>query len=71
MGKKVMDFLKSNLAYMNPNMWRADYYFIPPCTFYEFTLYEVYRNPGWVLLIRNKTRPNAYIKLKMLFRIHN
>ena len=46
MGKKVMDFIKSNLAYLNPNMWRTDYYFIPPCTFYEFTLYEVYRNPG-------------------------
>ena len=46
MGKMVMDFLKSNVAYLNPNMWRSDYYFIPPCTFYEFTLQEMYNNPG-------------------------
>ena len=46
-GKKVMDFMKSQMASMNPNMWRSDYYFIPPCTFYEFSLYEGYRFPGW------------------------
>ena len=46
MGKMVMDFLKSNLAYLNPNMWRSDYYFIPPCTFFEFTLQEMWNNPG-------------------------
>ena len=46
MGKMVMDFLKSNMAYLNPNMWRSDYYFIPPCTFYEFSLNEMWNNPG-------------------------
>ena len=49
MGKMVMDFLKSNLAYLNPNMWRSDYYFIPPCTFFEFTLQEMWNNPGYVV----------------------
>ena len=46
MGKIVMDLIKSNLAYLNPNMWRSDYYFIPPCNFYEFTLRETYGDPG-------------------------
>ena len=46
MGKKVWNFMQSNLACMNPNMWRSDFYFIPPCTFYEFTSRETWKHPG-------------------------
>ena len=47
MGRMVMEFIRSNVGHINPNMWRSDYYFIPPCTFYEFTLRETYRDSGW------------------------
>ena len=47
MGKKVWNFIHSNLAFMNFNMWRSDFYFIPPCTFYEFTSRETWKHPGW------------------------
>ena len=43
LGRKVTDLLRTRVANMNPNMWNSDYYFMPPCTFYEFTLYELSR----------------------------
>ena len=45
-GEKVTDFMRSNMAYLNAKMWRSDYYFMPPCTFYEFSLYEMFNEPG-------------------------
>ena len=46
MGRIVMNFIKSNLAVLNTNMWKSDFYFIPPCTYYEFNLRETYKEPG-------------------------
>ena len=50
-GKLVQDLLLTNLASMNPNMWSSDFYFVPPCVFYEFTLQEKSRKipKGWVV----------------------
>ena len=50
-GKMVQDLLVTNLAAMNPNMWSSDFYFVPPCIFYEFTLQEISRKSptGWVV----------------------
>ena len=46
MGRKVMNFMRTNLAYWNPNMWRSGFYFKPPCTFYEFSFNTMFRRPG-------------------------
>ena len=46
LGRKVTDLMRTKVGYMNPNMWSSDYYFMPPCTFYEFTLYELSRTEG-------------------------
>ena len=48
-GRLVQDLLLTNLASLNPNMWSSDFYFVPPCVFYEFSLKEFSRKPpGWV-----------------------
>ena len=39
--RQAQDLLRTRVGYMNPNMWNSDYYFIPPCTYYEFNLYEL------------------------------
>ena len=40
-GRQAQDLLRTRVGYMNPNMWNTDYYFIPPCTYYEFNLYQL------------------------------
>ena len=36
---------------INLNLWSSDFYFVPPCVFYEFSLKEKSRKPqtGWVI----------------------
>ena len=38
-------------ASINLNLWSSDFYFVPPCVFYEFSLKEKSRKPltGWVI----------------------
>ena len=40
-GRQAQDFLRTRTGDKQPNMWNSDYYFVPPCTFYEFNLYEL------------------------------
>ena len=40
-GRQAQDLLRTRVGYMNPNMWNTGYYFLPPCTYYEFNLYEL------------------------------
>ena len=48
------DLLVTNLASINLNLWSSDFYFVPPCVFYEFSLKEKSRKPltGWVIWIQ-------------------
>ena len=44
LGRRAADILRTRVGWRNPNMWKSDYYFMPPCTFYEFTMYELSRS---------------------------
>ena len=62
--KKVMEFTRANMATMNPNMWRSDYYFIPPCTFFEFTLRETFEK-GYSKIFKNIFRFIFFLEKKL------
>ena len=40
-GRQAHDFVRTRTGDKQPNMWNSDYYFVPPCTYYEFNLYEL------------------------------
>ena len=55
--RQAGDLLRTRVGYMNPNMWNKDYFFVPPCTYYEFNLYELshreslqYGNINWQIV---------------------
>ena len=60
-GRLVQDLLGSSLASLNPNMWSEDFYFVPPCVFYEFSLHELSRKTpkGWVARTKLPAKSSA------------